>query len=139
MRRAFISGFTGSAGTAVVTREKAALWTDGRYFLQVLIIILECISPSHLVKLILRMQSLFSILDVCGFYGINFCEQAEKQLNKDWVLMRSGNIGVPTTGEWLNDVLTPGCRIGIDPVSLLYFLIHIFFLFIIDLKNSQLV
>ncbi|CAA6659117.1 unnamed protein product [Spirodela intermedia] len=74
MRRAFISGFTGSAGTAVVTRGKAALWTDGRYFLQ-----------------------------------------AEKQLNKDWVLMRSGNIGVPTTGEWLNDVLTPGCRVGIDP------------------------
>lgn len=33
-RRAFISGFTGSAGTAVVTKDKAALWTDGRYFLQ---------------------------------------------------------------------------------------------------------
>jgi len=33
-RRAFISGFTGSAGTAVVATSKAALWTDGRYFLQ---------------------------------------------------------------------------------------------------------
>ncbi|KAJ3057386.1 hypothetical protein HK097_007565 [Rhizophlyctis rosea] len=33
-RRAFISGFTGSAGLAVVTRNRAALWTDGRYFLQ---------------------------------------------------------------------------------------------------------
>merc|ERR1712032_1429270 len=33
-RRQFISGFTGSAGTAVVTTEKAALWTDGRYFVQ---------------------------------------------------------------------------------------------------------
>ncbi|KAI9222760.1 putative Xaa-Pro aminopeptidase P [Blastocladiella britannica] len=32
-RRAFISGFTGSAGIAVVTADKAALWTDGRYFL----------------------------------------------------------------------------------------------------------
>ena len=32
--RAFITGFTGSAGTAVVTRTDAALWTDGRYFLQ---------------------------------------------------------------------------------------------------------
>ncbi len=30
----FISGFTGSAGTVVVTKEKALLWTDGRYFLQ---------------------------------------------------------------------------------------------------------
>lgn len=34
MRRQFISKFTGSAGTAVVTQEKAALWTDGRYHLQ---------------------------------------------------------------------------------------------------------
>ena len=32
--REFISGFTGSAGTAVVTLTKAALWTDNRYFLQ---------------------------------------------------------------------------------------------------------
>ena len=32
--RAWLSGFTGSAGTAVVTREKAGLWTDSRYFLQ---------------------------------------------------------------------------------------------------------
>ncbi|KAJ6828090.1 putative Xaa-Pro aminopeptidase P [Iris pallida] len=74
MRRAYITAFTGSAGTAIVTKDKAALWTDGRYFLQ-----------------------------------------AEKQLGKDWILMRSGNLGVPTTMEWLNDVLAPGCRIGIDP------------------------
>ena len=33
-RRAWITGFTGSAGTAVVTRDAAALWTDGRYFTQ---------------------------------------------------------------------------------------------------------
>ena len=32
--REFMSGFTGSAGTLVVTKERAALWTDGRYFLQ---------------------------------------------------------------------------------------------------------
>lgn len=35
-KRAFVSGFTGSAGTAVLTREAAALWTDGRYHLQAL-------------------------------------------------------------------------------------------------------
>ncbi|CAL1407354.1 unnamed protein product [Linum trigynum] len=74
MRRGFISGFTGSAGIAVVTKEKAALWTDGRYFLQ-----------------------------------------AEKQLNSSWILMRSGNLGVPTASEWLNDVLAPGSKVGIDP------------------------
>lgn len=33
-RRAFITGFTGSAGTAIVTPDEACLWTDGRYFLQ---------------------------------------------------------------------------------------------------------
>lgn len=33
-RRAFISGFDGSAGTAVVTLTKALLWTDGRYYQQ---------------------------------------------------------------------------------------------------------
>ena len=32
--RAWLSGFTGSAGTLVVLPERAALWTDGRYFLQ---------------------------------------------------------------------------------------------------------
>ncbi|KAL9272539.1 Aminopeptidase P2-like protein [Drosera capensis] len=78
-RRAYITGFTGSAGTAVVTRDKAALWTDGRYFLQ-----------------------------------------AEKQLSSSWVLMRAGNVGVPTTAEWLNDVLHPGCKVGIDPFLFSY-------------------
>lgn len=32
--RTWISGFNGSAGTAVVTTDKAGLWTDSRYFLQ---------------------------------------------------------------------------------------------------------
>ncbi|XP_021282146.1 probable Xaa-Pro aminopeptidase P [Herrania umbratica] len=79
MRRAYISGFTGSAGTAVVTKDKAALWTDGRYFLQ-----------------------------------------AEKQLSSSWTLMRAGNVGVPTTSQWLNDTLAPGGRVGIDPFLFSY-------------------
>ena len=32
--RAWLSGFDGSAGTLCVTADKAALWTDGRYFIQ---------------------------------------------------------------------------------------------------------
>lgn len=32
--RAYVSGFTGSAGTLVVAQDWAGLWTDGRYFLQ---------------------------------------------------------------------------------------------------------
>lgn len=34
--RQWISGFTGSAGTIVITADKAGLWTDSRYFLQAL-------------------------------------------------------------------------------------------------------
>lgn len=32
--RRYITGFTGSAGTAAITMDDAGLWTDGRYFLQ---------------------------------------------------------------------------------------------------------
>ena len=32
--RKYMSGFTGSAGTLVVTAKEACLWTDGRYFIQ---------------------------------------------------------------------------------------------------------
>lgn len=34
MARKFLSGFTGSAGTLVISAEEAALFTDGRYFIQ---------------------------------------------------------------------------------------------------------
>lgn len=47
--------------------------------------------------------------------------------------MRAGNLGVPTTSEWLNDVLTAGSRVGIDPVSntlLLKWLHHISYSFL---------
>ena len=33
-RRAKITGFDGSAGTAIVTQTEALLWTDGRYYQQ---------------------------------------------------------------------------------------------------------
>ena len=32
--RAYMTGFSGSAGTAVITMTEAGLWTDGRYFVQ---------------------------------------------------------------------------------------------------------
>lgn len=34
-RREWLTGFTGSAGSALVTSTSALMWTDGRYFLQV--------------------------------------------------------------------------------------------------------
>lgn len=32
--RSYLSGFTGSAGTLLITQKKAFLWTDGRYYIQ---------------------------------------------------------------------------------------------------------
>ena len=32
--REWISGFSGSAGTLLITQQYAGLWTDGRYYLQ---------------------------------------------------------------------------------------------------------
>ena len=55
----FISGFSGSAGTAVITLEKAALATDGRYF-----------------------------------------NQASKQLDSNWQLLKQGLEDVPTWQGW---------------------------------------
>jgi Xaa-Pro aminopeptidase len=33
-RLAYVSGFTGSNGIALISKEEALVWTDGRYFLQ---------------------------------------------------------------------------------------------------------
>ncbi|KAI7302833.1 putative Xaa-Pro aminopeptidase, partial [Hortaea werneckii] len=78
-RREFISGFTGSAGTAVVSLDKAALATDGRYF-----------------------------------------NQASKQLDGNWELLKQGLQDVPTWQEWTADQSAPGDGqsgkvVGVDP------------------------
>ncbi|XP_013414158.1 xaa-Pro aminopeptidase 1 isoform X2 [Lingula anatina] len=73
-RRVYISGFSGSAGTAVVTEDKAALWTDGRYFLQ-----------------------------------------AEAELDCNWILMKQGETGVPSSTEWLGSLLSAGDKVGANP------------------------
>lgn len=57
MRRAYISAFTGTAGTAVVTKDKAALWTDGRYFLQVCFALPCTIHSSHFDQSLVYFES----------------------------------------------------------------------------------
>jgi len=73
-RRQYISGFTGSSGNAVVTLKKAAMWTDGRYFLQ-----------------------------------------ADMQMDDNWTLMKMGEAGTPTRGEWLSQELSSNEKVGVDP------------------------
>ncbi|MCH5263887.1 MAG: aminopeptidase P family protein [Lachnospiraceae bacterium] len=72
--REFMSGFTGSAGVLVVLLESAALWTDGRYFIQA----------------------------------------AEQLKDSPVTLMRSGQPGVPTVAEYLQEHLEEKSVIGFD-------------------------
>ncbi len=75
-RRAFLSGFTGSAGVCIVTQNTAALFTDGRYW-----------------------------------------TQADQQIDKkQWVLMRTGQVGIPSISEYIVNALrgTAGV-LGLDP------------------------
>lgn len=74
-RREFVSGFTGSAGTALITKTAALLFTDGRYH-----------------------------------------SQAERELSKEWTLMRSGLEKVPSLQDFLLNSLTPGAVVGLDPL-----------------------
>ncbi|KAI1322817.1 aminopeptidase-like protein [Xylariaceae sp. FL0255] len=76
-RRAFISGFTGSAGCAVITHDKAALATDGRYF-----------------------------------------NQADKQLDDNWTLLKQGIQDVPTWQEWSAEQAEGGKVVAVDPTLL---------------------
>ncbi|PPR97346.1 hypothetical protein GOBAR_AA23319 [Gossypium barbadense] len=157
MRRAYISGFTGSAGTAIVTKDKAALWTDGRYFLQVLfvdnlyshfngVLLLSSLvqygsvtakpswelrrnraavqEPDEKVDALRQLFTKPGIGIDAYIIPSQDAHQAEKQLNTSWKLMRAGNFGVPQASEWLNDVLAPGGRVGIDPVSNLFNLLN---------------
>ncbi|KAK5271836.1 hypothetical protein LTR99_001004 [Exophiala xenobiotica] len=73
-RREYICGFTGSAGTAVITLENAALATDGRYF-----------------------------------------NQASKQLDSNWLLLKQGMEDVPTWQEWTTEQAEGGKTVGVDP------------------------
>ncbi|KAL1878965.1 exocyst subunit [Paecilomyces lecythidis] len=73
-RREYISGFSGSAGTAVVSLTNAALSTDGRYF-----------------------------------------NQAAKQLDDNWLLLKRGLEGVPTWQEWTTEQAEGGKAVGVDP------------------------
>ncbi|XP_067616242.1 xaa-Pro aminopeptidase ApepP isoform X1 [Eurosta solidaginis] len=78
-RRAFISGFNGSAGTAVVTYDKAIMWTDGRYY-----------------------------------------QQAEKQMNSSWELMKDGLPNTPSIGKWLTGNIPRHSNVGVDPTLFSY-------------------
>lgn len=86
--REWISGFTGSAGMAIVTNTKAAVWTDARYFIQAeeelstsqfeLHKQIKRYEPEHLIWL----GSLLDKGDTIAVNGWNFTISQVKQLRK---------------------------------------------------------
>lgn len=90
--REYLSGFTGSAGTLVVSEKKAALWTDGRYFLQAgeqlagsTIALMKSGQP-RVPTIAEYLQAELSEGDCIGFDGrtvsIQFVKKLEKSISK---------------------------------------------------------
>lgn len=88
--RVFISGFTGSAGTVVITNEKAGLWTDGRYFIQAAkqlegsgIELFKLAQPSAITYI----DWIYEVMDdgaTVGFDGKVFPTSAVKNMERRW-------------------------------------------------------
>ncbi|MDO5047362.1 MAG: aminopeptidase P family protein [Anaerococcus sp.] len=115
--REFISGFTGSAGTALVTLNEALVWTDSRYFIQASKELAR--SEFKLMKMgVEGYPSLLEYLDEnisefgkIAFDGNTYSVKAYKQL--------SDNIGsriLITDVDYISDIWKTRPALGKDPV-----------------------
>ncbi|MCR5330373.1 MAG: aminopeptidase P family N-terminal domain-containing protein, partial [Lachnospiraceae bacterium] len=98
--REYLSGFTGSNGTLLVTAEHAALWTDGRYFLQAE----EQLKGSGIELMKMRRPGVPTL-----------CEFITDNLQKDQTLAFDGRVFSVTEGEDLEKAdAEAGARIRFD-------------------------
>lgn len=117
--RTFISGFTGSAGTVVVTQDKAGLWTDGRYYIQA-----EKQLEGTGIKLFKAAQ-----LDVPSFADWSFDELSDGQcLGFDGRLFSTAkvremkekferkNIKINKKYDFINEIWKDRPQVPVDPV-----------------------
>lgn len=97
--RRFLSGFTGSAGTLLVMKEEAYLWTDGRYFLQ---------AESELKDSGITLMKM-------GESGVpNLDELLEEKMKKDEVLGFNGSLLSFSEGKVIaNKVVKNGVKLAI--------------------------
>ena len=97
--RRFLSGFTGSAGTLLVMKEEAFLWTDGRYFLQ---------AESELKDSGITLMKM-------GEPGVaNLDELLEEKMKKDEVLGFNGSLLSFSEGNVIaNKVVKNGVKLAI--------------------------
>ncbi|XP_071985549.1 xaa-Pro aminopeptidase 1 isoform X1 [Engystomops pustulosus] len=106
-RRAFISGFDGSAGTAIVTEQSAAMWTDGRYFLQAA---QQMDSNWTLMKMGLKDTPtqedwLISVLPEGSRVGVDpFIIQADQWKSMSLALKNAGHLLVPVQENLIDAV-----------------------------------
>ncbi len=125
--REWISGFNGSAGTAVVTRDAAALWTDSRYFLSAA----EQLEGTEFQLMRQKMPGTPSIVGWLGQQlrdknaqvGVDgmVCAEAEVEALTAG-LRRQGGITVRTNFDPLREIWTgrpaiPGNKVCVQPVA----------------------
>lgn len=97
--RRFLSGFTGSAGTLLVMKEEAYLWTDGRYFLQ---------AESEL------KDSGITLMKMGEPGVVNLDELLEEKMKKDEVLGFNGSLLSFSEGKVIaNKVVKNGVKLAI--------------------------
>ena len=124
--REFISGFNGSAGTAVVTMTSAALWTDSRYFIAAE----EQLKGTEFQLMKLKMEGTPTISEwlgrTCGAgaeVGIDgWCSSASAVKNLIVELRKEGGITVRTNIDplrliWSDRPVIPGNPVEIFPMA----------------------
>lgn len=126
--RKWISGFNGSAGTAVVTMDKAALWTDSRYFLAAadqlkdteFILMKDKLSDTPSITQWLGLQLAHSDRAEVGLDGlVNSQNAVETFVNE---LRREGGITVrtnidPLSRIWKDRPDIPANKVFIQPME----------------------
>ena len=120
--RAWLSGFTGSAGTLVVTMEKAGLWTDSRYFIQAA----RELEGSGIELFKMKMPGVPTLPQwlaqemregtVLGFDGEVFSVTQVEDLKKT---LRSKNIRFACDRDLVSQIWTNRPPIPSEPISLL--------------------
>ena len=99
--REWISGFTGSAGTVVVTQKHAGLWTDSRYFIQAeeelsnseikLHKIIDRSQPEHIVWLSENLKSTNTVAIDAPLFSVNQKNSYQKILAKSQIELKLTN------------------------------------------------
>lgn len=105
--RSWISGFTGSAGTAIITQDHAGLWTDSRYFLQAE----QELSSGPFVLQKLQVQTQAEYLDWCienlntgQVVGCDFWCLSYAQLMSFRTKLSDAGINLLDSGDLLNEI-----------------------------------